>query len=73
MLVCGSSAYQLRRPSTHIGSFVRELAITSEPREVCVGCCVYDAVTAEANLESHGVRPGSGLKTLGREETGLRI
>ena len=53
--------------------FVRELAITGEPREVWVGCCVYDAVTAEADLESHGVRPGSGLKTLGREETGLRI
>ena len=24
-------------------------------------------------VQSHGVRPGSGLKTLGREETGLRI
>jgi hypothetical protein len=34
---------------------------------------LYYAVTAEADLESHGVRPESGLKTLGREETGLRI
>jgi hypothetical protein len=38
--------------------FVRELAITGEPREVCVGCCVYDAATAEADLEPHGLHPG---------------
>jgi hypothetical protein len=37
------------------------------------GCYLYDAVAAEADLERHGVRPGGGLKTLGRDKTGLRI
>jgi len=30
-------------------------------------------IAAEADLERQGVRPGSSLKTLGHEETGLRI
>jgi len=42
--------------------------------ERCIaGCCLYDAVTAEGDLERRGVRPGSSLKTVGHEETGLRI
>jgi hypothetical protein len=36
-----------------------------------VGCCLYDAVTAEADVEPRRVRPGSGLKTLGRDENRL--
>ena len=37
------------------------------------GVLCLPGVAAESDLERHGVRPGSSLKTLGHEETGLRI
>jgi hypothetical protein len=44
-----------------------------DPRQLRYFVALYDAVAAEADLELDGVRSGSSLKTLGHEETGLRI
>ena len=78
---CGA-AYPGRAACVHIrvehrlaGESCMEIPVLVEMslERSITGCCVYDAVTAEGDLERHGVRPGSSLKTLGHEETGLRI
>jgi hypothetical protein len=50
-----------------------EIAIIGEPGKVYCGLFSIRRVTAESDLARHGVCPGSSLKTLGHEETGLRI
>ena len=50
----------------------KSLSSTSLERSIA-GCCLYDALLRKSDMERHGVCPGSSLKTLGHEETGLRI
>jgi hypothetical protein len=62
----------LGRPAFKKRQGTKSLSPASLERSIA-GFCLYDAVTAESDLARHGVCPGSSLKTLGHEETGLRI
>ena len=65
--------YRFGKVSVNAGSW-HELAVTGEPVEVCCGLLSgRTSLQRKTDLERRRVRPGSGLQTLGRDETGLRI
>jgi hypothetical protein len=61
----------LGRPGSKKRQGTKSLSPASLERPIA--CCLCDAVTAEGDLGRHGLHPGPCLKTLGHEETGLRI